>query len=570
MYPPRAGNAQILSKEYIRLGDQVIAIENAAAPAVPIAQLSATSLSFAAQTVGTTSAAQSVMLTDSGTAPMALSGVNIGGTNPGDFVIGSNGCGTGSLAAGAACAVWVEFTPAASGSRNAVLSFADSAAGSPQTVSLVGIGSSSSSGAPSSFTSYLGAFGSGTPSYSGSSAVLPLRTYIPGGAGQITILQTILSSTNTGGANFSIFAETDGAGGYSLFITSSAGSAPWPLLSLTPSGNTVTLSAPITLGALSVTAYRFALVGNEFQLDVSVSQTGTFSDQIIVLGMAGTNYSAPWMAVDGQWSSTATASPAATLSSKSVNFGNDTVSDPTSQTLTITNTGSAPLSVGTAQVSGADAGDFTAANGCGAAVAPGGYCTISVTFDPESAGARTATLTITDNAASSPEIVTLMGTGLVPAPTVFTTYLGTYGVGFQTFSGSTVTLPIRVSMPGGAGQITTVQTSITPTSGGDGETIYAESDGAGGYSLVMVGGGVAVPWPSLALTASGSTVTLATPITAGPISITAYRFALVGNELQLDLTLRQSGSFSDQVTVFGMSGTNYSSPWNVPNGQWGN
>ena len=407
-------------------------------------------------------------------------------------------------------------------------------------------------------------------SYSGASVVLPLRTYIPGGAGQITALQATLYATSTGAGEFDVIAETDGAGGYALFIRNSAGSAPWPLLSLTPSGSTVTLATPITLGTLSVTGYRFALVGNEFQLDVSLSRTGTFSDQIAIFGIAGTNYSAPWGALDGQWSSSAATSPAVTLSATSVNFGNDTVSDPTNQTLTITNSGDAPLVVGSVQISGADAGDFTAGNGCGTAVAPGSACNIVVTFDPESAGSRTATLSITDNAGNSPQSVSLVGVGLAPAATTFTTYLGTYGVGFQTFSGNQVTLPVRVSMPGGATQLTTVQTVVAPTSGSGGESIFAGSDGAGGYSLVMVGDGVLAPWPYQELTPSGNTVTLATPITLGPISITAYRFALVGNEFQLDLTVTQSGTFSDQVTVFGMSGTNYSAPWNVPNGQWGN
>src|SRR5207245_6553420 len=52
--------------------------------------------------------------------------------------------------------------------------------------------------------------------------------------------------------------------------------------------------------------------------------------------------------------------------------------------------------------------------------AAGANCTISVTFAPTTIGARTGTLTITNNAGGSPHAVPLTGTGwdftLTPAP----------------------------------------------------------------------------------------------------------------------------------------------------------
>ena len=64
------------------------------------------------------------------------------------------------------------------------------------------------------------------------------------------------------------------------------------------------------------------------------------------------------------------------------------------------------------------------------------------------------------------------------------------------------------------------------------------------------------------MTASGNTVTLTTPIAAGTLQIMSYRFALVGNEFQVDLGLARSGTFSDQIVIFGVSAVNaYSSPW---------
>jgi hypothetical protein len=56
-------------------------------------------------------------------------------------------------------------------------------------------------------------------------------------------------------------------------------------------------------------------------------------------------------------------------------------------------------------------GDFTAASLCGSKVAVLTNCAINVTFTPTAAGQRTGTLTITDSDPSSPQVVSLSGTG---------------------------------------------------------------------------------------------------------------------------------------------------------------
>src|SRR5580698_1581432 len=68
-------------------------------PATPVASLSPASAGFGNQTVGVTSTASLVTLTNTGTAALTLSSIAIGGANSGDFAE-SNNCGT-SLAPGA-------------------------------------------------------------------------------------------------------------------------------------------------------------------------------------------------------------------------------------------------------------------------------------------------------------------------------------------------------------------------------------------------------------------------------------------------------------------------------------
>lgn len=82
------------------------------------------------------------------------------------------------------------------------------------------------------------------------------------------------------------------------------------------------------------------------------------------------------------------------------------------QTVTLTNAGNAALSVISIAATTTTGGNnaFTETNNCGASVSPAASCAINVTFSPTAVGSATGTLTITDNAAGSPHVVTLSGT----------------------------------------------------------------------------------------------------------------------------------------------------------------
>jgi hypothetical protein len=100
-----------------------------------------TSLNFRSQTVGTTSAAQAVTLTNSGGATLTITSIGFTGPNASEFAQTSNSTCGSSLAADSSCTINVTFTPTAnggSGSATASLSVADNAAASPQTVPITG------------------------------------------------------------------------------------------------------------------------------------------------------------------------------------------------------------------------------------------------------------------------------------------------------------------------------------------------------------------------------------------------------------------------------------------------
>lgn len=106
----------------------------AAAGSGPAISVNPSSLTFAGQSVGTTSGAQNVTVSNTGAGAASLSSVS----TTGDFARTTT-CGS-SLAAGASCTVSVTFTPTATGTRTGTLSVASNAPGSPATVALTGTG----------------------------------------------------------------------------------------------------------------------------------------------------------------------------------------------------------------------------------------------------------------------------------------------------------------------------------------------------------------------------------------------------------------------------------------------
>jgi hypothetical protein len=98
---------------------------------------SPSSLSFASTLTGSTSAAQTVTVSNPGSSAASVSSVSASGP-----FSQTNTCGT-SIAAGGSCTVSVTFTPTAAGTASGTLSVASSAPGSPLTVALSGTGTSS-------------------------------------------------------------------------------------------------------------------------------------------------------------------------------------------------------------------------------------------------------------------------------------------------------------------------------------------------------------------------------------------------------------------------------------------
>src|SRR5262249_49939594 len=124
-------NASVTITDNVVGSPQQIALSGSGVILGPSAALSTSSLTFATQLVGTASPAQSVTLSDDGTAALTINSISLTGVDPADFHQ-NNTCGS-SVVPGAQCTINVAFTPTQRGSRTATLSIADNAPGSPQT-----------------------------------------------------------------------------------------------------------------------------------------------------------------------------------------------------------------------------------------------------------------------------------------------------------------------------------------------------------------------------------------------------------------------------------------------------
>ncbi|HEY6947042.1 MAG TPA: choice-of-anchor D domain-containing protein [Candidatus Acidoferrum sp.] len=485
----------------------------------PIVTLSGTSLGFGNQIVGTSSAAQMVTLSNTGTATLTISSIAITGTNSGDFSQ-TNTCGA-SVAAGANCSISVTFKPTATGARAASVTITDNASGSPQSISLSGTGVAPvvSFGGTTSLTF------SGQPVGTSSAAQSVILTNT--GNAALTINSIAITGTNSSdfsetstcpaspstlaaGANCSIavtFKPTaTGTRNASLSVTDDASGSPQSV-SLTGTG---VPAAPVV--SLSPTSLSF---GNQFVGTSSASQSVTLTNTgnatlsfsgsgITITGtnsgdFSQTNTCGASVAASANCTITVIFKPSATGArsaavsitdnaagspqsvaltgtgtapivsfggTTSLNFNNQLVgSTSASQTVTLTNTGTATLTISGSGISitGANSGDFAETNTCGSSVAAGANCTISVTFKPTATGARNASLSVTDNASGSPQSIPLTGTGVAPAVTLSPTSL--------TFAGQLITTASSVQSVtltnSGTSPLTISSITVTGTNASD-------------------------------------------------------------------------------------------------------
>jgi hypothetical protein len=310
-----------------------------------------TSLSFGSQQVGTTSAAQTFNLQNVGGSSISLTSEVV--TAP--FAKVTDTCG-GTLAAGSACAVTVDFAPTQAGAATGSFTVTDSLG--TQTAQLSGTG-----------------LAGPTDTLSTTNLAFPATV-----VGQSATPMTV-TITNSGGLPLT---------GIGTSVTTSTGNTDFTAVDGCGSQLAANSSCGITV---------------EFAPSVALSESGTLTISD-ALRSQKVNLSGKGLSP-----------PSISLSPTSIAFGSEQINIPTAaKTLTISNKGGAPLGQPSFSIAGAGSTSFSVgATTCGASVAAGGSCTVLVTFDPVAVGATTATLTVgTTSLGVAAQSATLSGTGLFP------------------------------------------------------------------------------------------------------------------------------------------------------------
>jgi len=411
-------------------------------------------LTFPDTAVGSTSSLN-VTVSNPATGQLAISSIAIS-----SGFTQTNNC-PATLASGSSCTITVSFSPSSIGAATGSVTITDSSPTSPQSIALTGLSGAEASLSPASldfgYQSFFGPaatktvtltnFGNATLyvtsvsiSGSGAGAYYQANTCVTLAAGSSCTLTITFPIGPASGLQIASLSIYDNAPN-SPQVVSLSGTATNPVLvfsptSLTfPTGNVGATSSPQTLTLTNTASANasFLVVGvagadaadfgesstcQSLPAGASCTVTVTFTPTApgtrtasvcVTDDPAGSCVSAP--TVSAALSGTGAPAPVVSFSPTSLSFAAQQVGSASPISIvTLTNAGSAALTI----TSVTSSGDFTAINACSGSVAVGGSCRINVIFKPIAAGARTGTLSITDNAAGSPQQVTLSGTGTIP------------------------------------------------------------------------------------------------------------------------------------------------------------
>jgi hypothetical protein len=109
----------------------------------------------------------------------------------------------------------------------------------------------------------------------------------------------------------------------------------------------------------------------------------------------------------------AQATPGLTLQSTSVSFGDVTVNTAATQTVLLTSSGTAALTIGAASATGA--GFSLGGSSFPVTLQPGQTANLTIQFDPTATGAATGAVTLTTNTSAGSAVVAVSGTGVTGA-----------------------------------------------------------------------------------------------------------------------------------------------------------
>ncbi len=397
------------------------------------ATVDATSLTFASQTSGTASSAQTVTLTNTGSATLTPTTIAV----TGDFGE-TDDCQQATVNAGASCTIQVTFTPTQAGSRTGQMTIFANVYGGQFIVALSGTATAAGTVTLTPPTVDFHQVEVGTTSAplqveAGNSggAPVPISGVVISGPFEIasnscgtTALQPqtdcqvmVEFAPTVAGAATGVLTFTDGAGTQTVALSGTGAAPPTDALSpasLTFPGTVIgQLSSAQTVtiansGDLALTSIA-ALVSGAFQVSTNcgtqLAARSSCSINVVFAPTAAGVQSGTLTVSDiiqtqkVPLSGTGLLPPAIAVSPTSLNFAVQPVGVASAPaTLTVSNSGGAPMAnVGFQIVGSAAASYATGTTTCGAVLASGSSCTVQVIFTPTSTTLSAATLVVSSS-----------------------------------------------------------------------------------------------------------------------------------------------------------------------------
>jgi hypothetical protein len=412
--------------------------------------LSPGSLAFGNQVLNTTSAGQTITATNSGFVNLTVNTVAASGGYS-----QTNNCTGVTLTPGQTCSVTVTFAPTVVGSMPGAITVSDTAAGSPHVVSLSGSGqlalslsgnltfaaTNVGSTAPSqnmtltnnqsqtvTFTSATSgdysAVGNGSTPCNGTLAAKAKCTYAVSFTPTTNgIIKGALTITPTPGTVMAGGLTGTGQNGTSAPLTFTPSSLSFGNVGLaTSTTKTVTIKniSAATINISSVTGSGYYVVtpsgatpcGGNLNAGKSCTVSATFTPLVTGSSLGGVTVIDNASVSTQVQNATGTGVLDVTLSPVSISFGTVTIGSTSSvQVVTVTNN----LTTAVPITSVVASGDFISTTGgaipCGTNVPANSTCTLGVQFSPSVTGPINGALTFSYSAGSSPQVVSLSGTG---------------------------------------------------------------------------------------------------------------------------------------------------------------
>ena len=226
--------------------------------------------------------------------------------------------------------------------------------------------------------------------------------------------------------NGTVFPNLTAQSNYWVDLTFRSGSSSLaaPTISTQPGNQTVvagqSATFAVTAGGTAPMSYQWQKNGASIAGATSASYTTpatTTTDSGSTFRVVVSNAPGTITSTAATLTVAALARPGIQVGSSSINFGNDPVGANTSQTLIVTNTGTAALNVTQVTASGSTA--FTVGGlSLPMSVSPGQKATITANFLPASIGAASGRLSIASNASATPTLVALSGSGIAATYTL--------------------------------------------------------------------------------------------------------------------------------------------------------